>query len=551
MWTSISGSYKKYIHIYSCTVVPDVPDEIVVSLEILCKHDINLILTAGGTNLQANDIGTLARAVVGVKGNSLMINLPGNLTSALECFGLIKSIIPPTIDSIRKPKKDDDTSALDEKEDSLEDEANFKSSYFNVTTSPYRNKRCYSFKKHSFERALSIVCDATKYVGEVEEIEIENSLNRVLAPDDELKILPVSLKISKVDGYAVVAEDGAERILKRNYFTQHDDQSDFVLQSNEAIRVSMGCCLPKGANAVVPIEDACVVSVSANETKIMFNSVPKINLHVKSEDNVKFYSRHHITSAHIRILATLGIFKIKTYKCPRVGILATGDALYSQSTTHSTPGHSKNDNNLFILNFLQTFGYAANDLGIVKLNPNLLKQALYKALTQHDVIITTGGVSIDEYEMVKEVLELDFGALIHFGRVNMEPGYLTSFATCSFDGSSKFIFALPGDFASVMISCRLLVIPALRQYEKSLCDPYNYYKVSYQGLGNVSSHRRNFKRIKLSRRECNGITEIVLVDRNDNISNIFNEFAGILIIPENTEIAYGQTKTLNAIKLYS
>lgn len=84
------------------------------------------------------------------------------------------------------------------------------------------------------------------------------------------------------------------------------------------------------------------------------------------------------------------------------------------------------------------------DLGISRDNPESLFLHLKKGLNWADVIISTGGVSMGERDLLKQVLINDFNATIHFGRVNMKPGKPTTFATLKFNEKKKYIFALPG-----------------------------------------------------------------------------------------------------------
>ncbi|KAJ8922791.1 hypothetical protein NQ315_007826, partial [Exocentrus adspersus] len=99
--------------------------------------------------------------------------------------------------------------------------------------------------------------------------------------------------------------------------------------------------------------------------------------------------------------------------------------------------------------------------------PDSVKAALEKALSTNDVIVTTGGISTGKNDLVMQVLEEDFDAFVHFGRVNMKPGSFTAFATFSYNGKHKMVFALPGDPVSCCVTSLLFMIPALRYMERS------------------------------------------------------------------------------------
>ncbi|KAK2724488.1 hypothetical protein QYM36_001106 [Artemia franciscana] len=88
---------------------------------------------------------------------------------------------------------------------------------------------------------------------------------------------------------------------------------------------------------------------------------------------------------------------------------------------------------------------------------------LKSALSDADILVTTGGVSMGEKDLLRYALTSHFDATIHFARVNMKPGKPTTFATCCFEGKNKIIFGLPGNPVSAMVTCHLYVIPACRK----------------------------------------------------------------------------------------
>lgn len=88
--------------------------------------------------------------------------------------------------------------------------------------------------------------------------------------------------------------------------------------------------------------------------------------------------------------------------------------------------------------------YKPINLGISPDNPDDVYRSVKRGLEDADCLITTGGVSMGEKDLLKHILREDFAAEIHFGRVNLKPGKPTTFATCTYKQRKKFIFALPG-----------------------------------------------------------------------------------------------------------
>lgn len=97
------------------------------------------------------------------------------------------------------------------------------------------------------------------------------------------------------------------------------------------------------------------------------------------------------------------------------------------------------------------------------------------------MVITSGGVSMGEFDILKEVLIQDFNATLHFGRVNMKPGKPTTFATLVYKNSFKMLFGLPGNPASASVTCLLFVIPTLRYLERSTVYNFPTMKVLIDG----------------------------------------------------------------------
>ena len=126
------------------------------------------------------------------------------------------------------------------------------------------------------------------------------------------------------------------------------------------------------------------------------------------------------------------------------------------------PGCVWDSNRTTLLSLLHQERIECYNLGISRDEPNELYNKLTEGFLRSDVIITTGGVSMGEKDLLKQVLVEDFNATIHFGRINLKPGKPTTFSTCIFNGEKKFVFGLPGNPVSAFVTCQLFVLPTLR-----------------------------------------------------------------------------------------
>jgi gephyrin len=171
----------------------------------------------------------------------------------------------------------------------------------------------------------------------------------------------------------------------------------------------------------------------------------------------------------VGLLASVGVREVEVYKRPVVGVLSTGDEIVEHDREGALRlGEVRDTNRPGLIAAAREWGYEVVDLGIASDQPGSLEEVLRDALRKVDLVITTGGVSMGELDLLKPTIERSLGGTIHFGRVAMKPGKPTTFATVPVknnDGErvSKVIFSLPGNPASALVTFHLFVLPSLRQ----------------------------------------------------------------------------------------
>ncbi|PIO52456.1 molybdopterin binding domain protein, partial [Teladorsagia circumcincta] len=148
-------------------------------------------------------------------------------------------------------------------------------------------------------------------------------------------------------------------------------------------------------------------------------------------------------SAEIGVLAGSGKRSVLMYRRPKVCVLSTGNEL-AECTAEDIPvGHIRDTNRPQLIALFNSLGFKAIDAGIAVDRRECLVEAMRVSFRYAHVLVTSGGVSMGEKDLMKDVLMNDFGFKIHFGRVWMKPGLPTTFATGMVDGEKKFVFALP------------------------------------------------------------------------------------------------------------
>ncbi|XP_032882786.1 gephyrin isoform X11 [Amblyraja radiata] len=324
-----------------------------------------------------------------------------------------------------------------------------------------------------------------------------DGMGRVLAQDvfakDNLPPFPASVK----DGYAVRAADGpGDRFIIGE--SQAGDQPTQTVMPGQVMRVTTGAPIPCGADAVVQVEDTeliretddhdvlLIMGTEELEVRILTQARPGQDIRPIGHDIKRgecvLAKGTHMGPSEIGLLATVGVTEVEVHKFPVVAVMSTGNELLNPED-ELTPGKIRDSNRSTLLATIQEHGYPTINLGIVGDNPDDLLNALNEGISRADIIITSGGVSMGEKDYLKQVLDIDLHAQIHFGRVFMKPGLPTTFATLDIDGIRKIIFALPagaveadgdigseGNPVSAVVTCNLFVIPALRKMQ-GILDP--------------------------------------------------------------------------------
>ncbi len=266
-----------------------------------------------------------------------------------------------------------------------------------------------------------------------------------------------------MDGYAVRAADTAgagrdtPRMLSVAGTIPAGGLAPRALEAGEAMRIMTGAPMPEGADAVVMVE----LTRPAGFEVLIMAEVPAGN-HVRpAGDDIRagaevFHPGTVLGPGHLGVLASIGRETVKVYRRPRVGIMSTGDELV-EGPQPLQPGQIRDSNRLTLLSLVAEAGCHPVDLGLVRDNDRAIRAALASAVEQTDAVITSGGVSMGDYDLVKQIL----GELGDFNwmQVAIKPAKPLAFGVM--DGTP--VFGLPGNPVSSMVSFELFARPALRR----------------------------------------------------------------------------------------
>lgn len=312
--------------------------------------------------------------------------------------------------------------------------------------------------------AVARVIDNTKHT-DVEMVDYLESYGRHLAEDlyasDDL---PMFNK-SAMDGFAIRSEDsigasGENRIaFKVVEEIPAGHSSDYKLKKNEAFRIMTGAELPASADAVVMFEQSKAVdetSFTVRKTFEPFDNIAKRGEEVKSGELI-VPKGTMINPGVIANLATFGHSKVRVHKLPKVAVMSTGSELLDVDE-QVTRGKIRNSNTPMIISQLKRIGIDAKVYRFKTDDLDEILEIFKEMIAEVDVVITTGGVSVGDYDLLPKVYEY-FNADVLFNKVAMRPGSVTTVAKLN----DILLFGLSGNPSACYSGFELFVRPSILQ----------------------------------------------------------------------------------------
>ena len=398
----------------------------------------------------------------------------------------------------------------------------------------------------SVEEALDKILGYVEVLGE-EESPILDCLGQVLAEDVYSSINVPPLDNTAMDGYAVRSGDtrGASekspRLLRVIDTVAAGSISDLKVEPGTAIRIMTGAPLPDGANSVVRFEDTDESSraESSAEIGILLEAESGLNIRRAGEDILKGAKVLRrgvvIRPSEVGVLASLGRSMVKVIRRPRIAILATGDELVSIGEPLPV-GKIYNSNSYGLAAQVERYGGIPKVLGIARDSEDSLVASLRRGLDA-DMLITSGGVSVGDYDVVKDVLAKQ--GEITFWTVRMKPGKPLAFGTIRRVGKAGTVrniphLGLPGNPVSSMVTFELFVRPAILKMmgRKDLTKP-TVEAVIEDTVVNSDS-RRIFARAVLEKRGGQYFARLT-GPQGSGILTSMTLANGLVIIPEDKE----------------
>ncbi len=328
------------------------------------------------------------------------------------------------------------------------------------------------------------------------------ALGMILAEDVSAREAMPPFEAAAVDGYAVIAGDGPgwREIIGEQMAGPVG--TEVTVTSGAAVRVTTGAPVPPGADALVMVEDTEEADGRVNIKTASIQPGAFIRPIGQDVETGQVVLPHgsHLGPAEVGLLATLGVVEVTVYRPPVVGVMSTGDELVEPKQAPLQRGQIRDANRFTLMSLVEQLGAVPYDIGIVRDHGHTLVETLEDALTQVDLLLTSGGVSMGQRDLVKPYIALR--GKVHFGRVNTKPGKPVTFGVVD----KIPCFALPGFPVSTMVCFEVFVRPAML---KMMGHPTIYRLRERVTLAHTFKHdgsRTEFQRVKLTRQPDGRLT---------------------------------------------
>ena len=299
-----------------------------------------------------------------------------------------------------------------------------------------------------------------------EVVNLELANGRILARPVTGKLDIPHWDNSAMDGYAVRYRDVRDStesnpvLLEIATEIAAGERPQTEIQPGQAARIFTGAMLPAGTDTIVMQE-----YTKREGDRVSILQAPELEEFVRHKG--AFYQAGtplleagvKIGAAEIAVLATAQCTQVEVCRRPRVAILSTGDELVTPEQSLQ-PGQIVDSNQYALATCITNNGGIPVKLGIVQDNPEELKKAIANAIESADLVLSTGGVSVGDYDYVDRILA-ELGGTLHVRSVAVKPGKPLTVAT--FKDNNCLYFGVPGNPVSALVSCWRFVLPALKK----------------------------------------------------------------------------------------
>ena len=295
---------------------------------------------------------------------------------------------------------------------------------------------------------------------------LTDTLGYVLAEDIVTDHNSPEFPTSAMDGYAIKHEDLALGRLKISSINPAGSDLTEEVIGGCCIKTFTGSLMPKGSDTLIPIEN-----VTVDRDEIIINEEIPFGFSVRAigenyEKGQKLLSEGtKIDFADIGVMASLNVVSPLVYEKPKVAILSTGSELLELGELQTSDAQIRSSNNYILEALVKKYDGIPMQLGCIADDKENILNNVKSALTQSDIVVTTGGVSVGDFDFVKDVI-VELGCEVLFKGVRVKPGQHIMVAK----KDDKFIVSLPGFAYSSTVTALLYMVPLISKLQKGKCS---------------------------------------------------------------------------------
>ncbi len=390
------------------------------------------------------------------------------------------------------------------------------------------------------DQAEAQILDLVQPIAEMETIPLMTATGRILAEAVTSGADFPHWDNSAMDGYAVRAADVATAPVTLTVVEEIPAgvQPQQRLEPGQAARIFTGAMLPEGADTIAIQEEA-----TQTGDRVTLHTAPRPHAFVRHQGefcrqgDALLAPGTAIGPAEIAVLATAQAAEITVYRRPKVAIFSTGNELVPPDGTLQ-PGQIVDSNQYALAAFVAQQGAIPLPLGIVPDDPEQLRETIRSAIDQADIVLSTGGVSVGDYDFIDALLA-ELGGNIHIHSVAVKPGKPLTVATFP----DCLYFGIPGNPVSALVSCWRFIAPALRKCsgQRGPFSPLFATAIAQHDL-QAGGKRETYLWGKFTWQEGQGIFSLAGGSHSSgNLMNLAGT-TGLAIVPVGvTRIAAGET----------
>lgn len=381
-------------------------------------------------------------------------------------------------------------------------------------------------------QAVNKILQSTTPVADFTKLNLRDCLNRTIFEDIKSPLEVPAYANSAMDGYAVSSNDLPQDAVKK--FTVVGSAyagRPYTGQSGngQCVRIMTGAILPDNTDTIIIQEDVTQLE----------NDIIEVGSGHRKNQNVRFAGEdiqlgssvvsagHVVGAADLGVLASLGLAECKVYRKPRVSFFSTGDELKSiGEALHK--GEIYDSNRYSLYGLLSQCHVDIIDMGVIRDDPDSIRQTLLSAASCSDLILTSGGVSVGEADYIKGILD-EIGNM-DFWKIAMKPGRPLTFGKIN----NTLFFGLPGNPVAVMVTFYQFVLPCLNRLAGKLFKPPMQFTASSESFIRKNPGRREFQRAVAVNDE-NGSLKVRLTGKQGSgILSSMKNANSFIILPEDS-----------------